>query len=87
MSAGDEYRAYARDCLRWAAKARTEAQRKQLLSLAKDWTQAAEGLEGLPSLSDLDCASHHLRARAASKPSNGSSRLPPNPRDVRRGVY
>ena len=24
------------------------------------------------------CASHHLRARASSKPSNGSSRVPPN---------
>jgi hypothetical protein len=57
MSAFDEYRAYARDCLRWAAKARTEEQRKRLLSLAKDWTQAAEGLEGLYSPSDLDCAS------------------------------
>ena len=65
MSALDEYRAYARDCLRWAAKARTEGQRKQLLSLAKDWTQAAEGLEGLSSPSDLDCASagSHRSAR------------------------
>ena len=56
MSAGDEYRAYARDCLRWAAKARTEAQRKQLLSLAKDWTQAAEALDARPVPSDLDSA-------------------------------
>jgi len=42
----DEYHSYARDCLRWAAKARTEEQREQLLSLAKDWTQAAEALDG-----------------------------------------
>ena len=36
-----EYHKSARDCLRWAAKARTEEQRKQFMSLAHDWTQAA----------------------------------------------
>jgi hypothetical protein len=41
MSTVDEYHKYARDCLRWAARARTEEQRKQFLSLAHDWTQAA----------------------------------------------
>ena len=46
MTTVDEYHSYARDCLRWAAKARTEEQREQLLSLAKDWTQAAEALDG-----------------------------------------
>ena len=43
----DEYHKYARDCLRWAARDRTEEQRKQFLSLAQDWTQAASGLEGV----------------------------------------
>jgi hypothetical protein len=47
MSTVDEYRKYARDCLRWAARARTEEQRKQFLSLAHDWQQAASGLEGV----------------------------------------
>jgi hypothetical protein len=47
MSAADEYHSYARDCLRWAAKARTEQQREQFLSLARDWTQSALGLEGV----------------------------------------
>ena len=47
MSTVDEYRKYARDCLRWAARARTEEQRKQFLGLAQDWTQAASGLEGV----------------------------------------
>jgi hypothetical protein len=47
MSTVDEYHKYARDCLRWAARARTEEQRKQFLSLAQDWTQAASGLEGV----------------------------------------
>ena len=46
MSTVDEYHKLARDCLRWAARARTEEQRKRLLNLAHDWTQAASGLEG-----------------------------------------
>ena len=45
MSTVDEYHKLARDCLRWAARARTEEQRKRLLNLAHDWTQAASGLE------------------------------------------
>jgi hypothetical protein len=45
----DEYHKNARDCLRWAARAQTEVQRKQLLSLARDWTHAASEIEGAPS--------------------------------------
>ena len=41
MSTVDEYRKYARDCLRWANRARTDEQRKQFLSLAREWQQAA----------------------------------------------
>ena len=48
MSTVDEYHKYARDCLRRAARARTEEQRRQFLTLAHDWTQAARGLEGWP---------------------------------------
>ena len=47
MSTVNDYHTYARDCLRWAARARTEEQRKQFLSLASDWTHAAAGLEGV----------------------------------------
>ena len=47
MSTVNEYHTYARDCLRWAARARTEEQRRQFLSLASDWTHAAAGLEGV----------------------------------------
>ena len=46
MSTVDEFHKFARDCLRWAARAQTEERRKQLLSLAHDWTQAASELEG-----------------------------------------
>ena len=47
MSTVNEYHTYARDCLRWAARARTEEQRRQFLTLAHDWTQSALGLEGV----------------------------------------
>ena len=50
----NDYHTYARDCLRWAARARTEEQRKQFLNLAQDWTQAALGLEGVPGPSEPD---------------------------------
>jgi hypothetical protein len=52
MSTVDEYHKYARDCLRWAARARTDEQRQRFLSLADDWTQAASGLEGMPVLNE-----------------------------------
>jgi orotidine-5'-phosphate decarboxylase len=47
MSTVDEYRKYARDCLRWANRALTEEQRKQFLNLAREWQQAASGLDGV----------------------------------------
>jgi hypothetical protein len=47
MSTVNEYHTYARDCLRWAVRARTEEQRRQFLSLASDWTHAAAALEGV----------------------------------------
>jgi hypothetical protein len=60
MSTANEYHAYARDCHRWAARARTEQQRRQFLSLANDWTQAAAGLEGVLDLEVLQ--THEIRA-------------------------
>ena len=47
MSTVNEYHAYARDCFRWAARARTEEQRERLMSLARHWRQAALELEGV----------------------------------------
>ena len=54
MSTVDEYHKNACDCLRWAARARTEEQRRQFLTLARDWTQSALGLEGVPVPMELD---------------------------------
>jgi hypothetical protein len=66
MSTVDEYHKYARDCLRWAARAQTEEQRQRLLSLAHDWTQSALGLEGVPVRSEPDNVglNERLSARA-----------------------
>jgi hypothetical protein len=57
MSTVDEYHTYARDCLRWAARARTEEQRKQFLTLARDWTHAASQIEGVLVPSEPDTRS------------------------------
>jgi hypothetical protein len=54
MSTVDDYHKYARDCLRWAARARTEEQRKHFLALAHDWRQAALLIEGDPVPSERD---------------------------------
>jgi hypothetical protein len=54
MLAFDEHHKYARDCLRWTARALTEEQRKQFLSLAHDWRQAALLIEDDPVPSDPD---------------------------------
>jgi hypothetical protein len=50
MSTADEYQKFARDCLRWAARARTEEPREQFLGLARDWTEAASRIEGAPAI-------------------------------------
>jgi hypothetical protein len=54
MSTVDEHYKYARDCIRWAARARTEEQRKQFLNLAHDWTRAALLIEAEPGPSEPD---------------------------------
>ena len=64
MSTVNEYHTYARDCLRWAARARTEEQRSQFLTLAHDWTQSALGLEGVtvPTQSNDDVPQEVIRS-------------------------
>ena len=54
MSTVEEYHKSARDCLRWAAKARTEEQRKQFLSLAHDWGETI--VEQLAGIDDCELA-------------------------------
>jgi hypothetical protein len=42
-----QYRQYADECLRWAAEAKTEQDRKPFLDMAHDWARAALRLEGI----------------------------------------
>ena len=46
MATVNEYRQFANECLRWAAEAETEDDRKAFLELARYWTLAALRLEG-----------------------------------------
>jgi hypothetical protein len=39
----------AEECLRWATGAKTEAERKVFLDMARTWTEAAAMLDGDPS--------------------------------------
>jgi hypothetical protein len=41
MSEADQFRQYADEALRWAAKSTTEKERRNLLELARTWSQAA----------------------------------------------
>ena len=47
MATVNEYRQFANECLRWAAEAETEDDRKAFLELARDCTLAALRLEGV----------------------------------------
>jgi hypothetical protein len=41
MSEAGEFRTYADEALRWAAKSTTEKEKLSLMELARTWTQAA----------------------------------------------
>jgi hypothetical protein len=40
MSSPDEYRQFAEECLRWAAKAKNDGERKAFLDMAQTWIAA-----------------------------------------------
>ena len=41
----DEYRAFAAQCSRWAARAKREGHRTRMLQMANHWMQTAQELE------------------------------------------
>jgi hypothetical protein len=47
MTSPQEYRRYARECLKWAAAENDEVKRQALIETANMWTYAALKLEGL----------------------------------------
>jgi hypothetical protein len=50
MTRIEQYRRYADECLRWAAEAKTEEEKKPFLAMAADWAKAALQLEGAVGL-------------------------------------
>ena len=41
LSKPDEFRQYAEEAMRWAFQAKTEKEKRNLLELARTWSQAA----------------------------------------------
>jgi hypothetical protein len=41
MSSAQEYRQFAEECVDWAKKAATDAERETFLKMAEDWLRAA----------------------------------------------
>ena len=41
MNTSDEYRDYAKECMQWAAQAKTEDQREAFTQMAQHWMLAA----------------------------------------------
>jgi ribosomal protein L17 len=41
MSSAQEYRQFAEECVDWAKKATTDAERETFLKMAEDWLRAA----------------------------------------------
>jgi hypothetical protein len=41
MTTDEEYRSYARECIRWAGEAKTEFERNAFLDMACAWAMAA----------------------------------------------
>jgi hypothetical protein len=54
MATVSEFKQYAKECLRWATEAKTEADRQALLDLARHWTLAAIRLESAMSPTDKE---------------------------------
>jgi hypothetical protein len=47
MATAEEYKQFAKECLRWATEAETDDDRNALLEMARDWTLAALRLDGV----------------------------------------
>jgi hypothetical protein len=50
MQTAAECNQYARECVRWAARAKTQEQRKGFLEIARAWREAALPIETAPGL-------------------------------------
>jgi hypothetical protein len=61
MSEASEFRRYADEALRWAAKATTEKERRSLMRLACTWAEAA-AMSQNPMLVDVNDSPPEARA-------------------------
>jgi hypothetical protein len=48
VTTADEYQRFAEECMTWARGAKSDAERKAFLDMARAWTQAAASSNGLP---------------------------------------
>jgi hypothetical protein len=48
MTTSDEYQRFADECMGWARGAKTEAERKAFLDMARAWMQAAAKMNDIP---------------------------------------
>jgi hypothetical protein len=46
VTTSDEYQRFADECMGWARGAKTDAERKAFLDMARAWTQAASRVNG-----------------------------------------
>jgi hypothetical protein len=72
MTTADEYRGYAKECLRWADEAETDDLRQSFLDMARDWTLAALHLEGTLGPTNSDPPSARLRQKTQTGPSQSA---------------
>jgi hypothetical protein len=47
MATADEYQRFAEECMSWARGAKTDADRKAFLDMARAWTQAAAKMNSI----------------------------------------
>jgi hypothetical protein len=54
VGTADEYREYAKKCLRWADEAKSNEERQVFLAMAEQWVQAALEIEGVLASSETE---------------------------------
>ena len=64
MTTKAEYQQYAGECIRWAAKANTEGERRTFLEMADAWTRVALVRTDVATQSAFD--GHEAKARLGS---------------------
>lgn len=78
MSTADQYRAFARECIRWANGATYIEHREAFLDMATHWVEAAARLDHQHALFDqfdhLRDAKRQLGAERAKSSANGGDR-------------